>query len=284
MNLLVSQPTSNSLKGFKSKPSHALIIVGPTGSGKLALAQQLAADLLEINFEDLQKQAYLKHISPADAKSISIETIRELEHFLSLKVPGKKSVNRLIIIEDSHLMGAEAQNALLKILEEPPEGTVLILTAGDAQSLLPTIRSRSQVIDVIPPELSLATDHFTKDGYSAPEIKQAISISGGLPGLMTALLSDTEHPLRLATEKARQLLSQNSYERLVNIDELAKNPALANDTLFILQQMARMSLQTAEGPAANRWQRVLKASYRAQEALSESAQAKLVLIELMLAL
>jgi hypothetical protein len=101
---------------------------------------------------------------------------------------------------------------------------------------------------------------------------------------MTALLEDDEHPLRAATERARQLLSQTVYERLLIIDELGKQRQVALDTLFILQNMAHLSLQTAAGAAARRWQAVLEAAYDAQAALESNAQPKLALTDLMLRL
>jgi len=86
----------------------------------------------------------------------------------------------------------------------------------------------------------------------------------------------------LATERARQLLSQTTYQRLLMVDELSKQRQLALDVTTILQQMAHVSLQNAKGEAANKWQAILKASYEAAEALSGSAQPKLILTKLML--
>jgi len=109
-------------------------------------------------------------------------------------------------------------------------------------------------------------------------------MSGGLPGLMSALLENEEHSLLLATETARRLLVQSPYERLLEVDELAKQRTLLSDTLFILQRMAHISLQSATPATAKRWQNVLSASYSASEALEQSAQPKLVLSTLMVSL
>jgi hypothetical protein len=81
---------------------------------------------------------------------------------------------------------------------------------------------------------------------------------------------------------ARRLLSATTYERLLMVDELTKQKQLAQDTVFILQQMARLSLQSAAGQAASKWQRILKASYEVAEELQQSAQPKLCLTNLML--
>ena len=82
-------------------------------------------------------------------------------------------------------------------------------------------------------------------------IDQALLVSGGLPGLTNAILSAaTDHPLLPATTKARQLLAQPLYDRLAQLDELARDRALSLATLYILQQMAQVSLRSAGGTAA----------------------------------
>jgi DNA polymerase-3 subunit delta' len=205
-----------------------------------------------------------------------------MERFLSLKVPSKRLVDRAIIVEDSHLLTPEAQNALLKTLEEPPAGTILLLTATHEQTLLPTIRSRTQVLAVRRPAQADLRAHFVARGFKEVDIKQAYAMSGGLPGLMQALLGDEEHPLRAAAQQARELLGQSLFERLVTIDALSKQRELAADTIAMLQQMAHLSLRSATGAAAKRWQKILKASYEAADALQSSAQLKLVLTDMVL--
>lgn len=278
MSSLVLHPiTAGQLAAFKQSPSHALLLVGPPGAGKFSIADQLAKGLLAYEGKTLQEHPYLAIIQPDEKNTISIEAVRQLEQFLKLKVPNRDEVNRLVIIEDSHNLGVEAQNALLKTLEEPPAGTVLVLTAAHPQSLLPTILSRTQQIAVKRPAEADLQEYFNEQGYSESEIKQALTMSGGLPGLTQALLAGEEHPLRLAVVKARELLSQTQYERLLLVDELSKQRSLCIDIMFILQQMAHISLQSTNGTAAKRWQTILEASYNASESLQNSAQPKLVL-------
>jgi DNA polymerase III subunit delta' len=83
------------------------------------------------------------HIKPTGTL-IRIAQIRELYHTLAMR-PYEASV-RVVIISDAQMMNPEAGNALLKMLEEPPDRTVLILTADQASDLLPTIVSRCQRI------------------------------------------------------------------------------------------------------------------------------------------
>ncbi|MDB5164663.1 MAG: polymerase subunit delta [Candidatus Saccharibacteria bacterium] len=281
-DLVVHPLTSAQLADLTAQPPHAVMLVGATGSGKTALAYRLAEEVLSLSEGGFDQYGYGKTLSPVDDKAIGIEAIRELEHFLSLKVPSQAANHRIVIIEAAHKLTTEAQNALLKTLEEPPTGTVLILTASNEQALLPTIRSRVQVVAIKRPDRQALNEYFGERGFKSADIKQAYGVSGGLPGLMHALLSDDEHPLRVATDKARTLLGQTSYERLLMVDELAKQKGLALDVLFILQQMAHVSLQTATDKAAAKWQAILTASYQASEELSTSAQPKLALTNLML--
>lgn len=283
MSKLVVHPlTKKQLDIFIDNPAQAVMLVGPTGSGKLSLATQMAELVLGLKGKDFKTYGYGLTISPIEGKAIGIESIRQLEHFLSLKVPSPTKVNRIVIIEDGHLLTVEAQNALLKTLEEPPQGTVVIMTVNHEQSLLPTIRSRTQPIIVHKPARDITEKYFASSGLDISQVKRSYDISGGLPGLMQAILDESDHQLLAATEQARQLLSRPVYERLLLVDELSKQRSLVASTIYILQQMAHVSLQTATGHAATRWQAVLEASYKASDALQNNAQPKLVLTNLVL--
>lgn len=282
--LVLHSTTAKQMTDFMGAPSHAVLLVGPAGSGKMTLATKLSETILNLPVHGLADYPYKTVVVSEDGKAIGIEAVRELEHFLSLKVPSRAIHNRVVIIQDAHLLSTEAQNALLKTLEEPPEGTLVMLTANSEQALLPTIRSRAQTISVKRPEQASTEAYFQARNFDDKAIKQAYAISGGLTGLMCALLEQTEHPLLLATERARQLLSQSTFERLLAVDELSKQRPLALDTLFILQQMAHVSLQSATGDAATKWLAVQEASYQAVEALTTNAQPKLVMLNLMLSL
>jgi DNA polymerase III subunit delta' len=284
-DIVLHDLTRQRAESFTAKPSHALMLTGPTGSGKYTLAVRMAEAILRLPADGFLNHPYGLTIGPEEAgKAIGIEAVRSLEKFTSLKVPGKSAYDRVIVVDGAHLMTLEAQNALLKLLEEPPEGTVIILTVNHEQTMLPTIRSRAQSIPVGRVGRSDLERHFMGREFDDEAIGRAYSISGGLPGLMHALLYESEHPLLLATDYARRLLSQSAYERLSMVDELAKQKMLAIDICAILQHMAHLSLQTASGPVAKRWESILKAAYEAGESLSVSAQPKLVLTKLMLSL
>lgn len=81
-----------------------------------------------------------------NTQSIGIEDIKQMQKKIFLKPI--KSKLKAIIIDEAELLTIEAQNALLKILEEPPEHTIIILSSETQETLLPTILSRCQLIQL----------------------------------------------------------------------------------------------------------------------------------------
>ncbi len=273
--------TTQALASFADNPGHALLLVAPTGSGKMLVANQLVADLLQIAPESVASQPYVKHIQKDKERSISIEQIRLLEGFLSRKVPG--GARRIVLIEDAHLLGIDAQNALLKTLEEPPMGTIVLLTVAQERALLPTIRSRASAVAIRRPTQADTSSYFAAQGFAAPAVQRAYAMSGGLPGLMHAVLADdSDHPLVQAATTARQLAGASTFDRLAMVDALAKDREHCLEVLGVLQQMARVTLRS--GNATPVWQRILTGCHEASSQLLKSGQPKLVLTNLMLSL
>ena len=111
--------------------SHSYIFSGIKGVGKYTFAKDFAKCILE----DSMMQDYYE-LGP-DGKSIKVAQIRELQNVINIKpIFSKKSVY------DADLMTIEAQNSLLKTLEEPPEYAVIILIVHNERSILSTVKSR----------------------------------------------------------------------------------------------------------------------------------------------
>lgn len=284
--LVLHEHTREQVAQYLAQPSHALLLVGPDGIGKYTLAMHIVLQLLDMP-ED-KAGAAVKLISPDEKNTISIESIRELQRFLQLKTLGKKSLRRAVIIEHAQRMTTEAQNAFLKILEEPPQDTVLVLTADNQRALLPTIMSRAQSITVnTPPEQPLR-EYFAAS-KDAASVNQAYFLSGGLPGLMSALLGgDSEHPLLAGVAEAKAILQKQTFERLAMVEPLSKQKESAKYVLTALQHIAQTGLEQAakkeDTAKIKQWHHILKVSSNALKALGQNANAKLVLSDMMLKL
>jgi DNA polymerase III delta prime subunit len=108
--------------------------------------QQLVAEnnISPFDKTTLTRETTKKSTSSTLATSIGIDDIKQLQRAIFLKPI--KSKTKAVIIEDAQLLTIEAQNALLKVLEEPPSHTIIILITTTKEALLPTIRSRCQII------------------------------------------------------------------------------------------------------------------------------------------
>jgi DNA polymerase-3 subunit delta' len=83
-------------------------------------------------------------LASAEGKAIGIDLVRDLIRTMSLK--RVSAGPRIAIVRDAHRLTVEAQNALLKLLEEPPGSALIVLVTENAAALLPTVRSRCQQI------------------------------------------------------------------------------------------------------------------------------------------
>src|SRR5579871_6671197 len=128
--LLVDPKAWRLLASFLAKPNQPLMLVGAEGMGKRYLARYLAAKLLGLGSADrLESFAFFTEVvKEAKKQEISIDQVRGIISSMKLKTTGRSNIRRVVAIIDAHKLSEEAQNALLKILEEPNDDTAFILT------------------------------------------------------------------------------------------------------------------------------------------------------------
>jgi hypothetical protein len=225
--LLIHPTTRSQLESFIGHPVGAILLVGPAGSGKGVLAREVIARLLGIDSQKLVEHPYFSHLQrPVGKSEIPIDDVRHLISALKLRVPDQESrqVNRAVLIEDAHYLSGEAQNALLKLLEEPPLATVFVLSVTSEDKILPTVVSRAQKVTVLAPTLEDSLRFYPDK--PAKTLEANWRLSRGAPGLLSALLSDDSHPLKGAVESAKQFLSQDQYHRLITLKQFSGKESL----------------------------------------------------------
>jgi replication-associated recombination protein RarA len=201
--------------------SHGYIFVGPERIGKKLFAQALARGLEFGEFEPTGEPpaSDLKIISP-DEGSIGIDAIREIQEFLWQKPI--QSPRRTLIIDDAEALTDEAQNALLKIAEEPPASSLILIIASDPERLRPTLRSRFQKTFFSPVPVKEVEAWAKKElGLSAPEAKKVSVRTEGRPGLAYAIVKDEKFQLGLT--RAEAFLTSAPLARKELLKELAED-------------------------------------------------------------
>ncbi|WP_373894522.1 DNA polymerase III subunit delta' [Virgibacillus natechei] len=156
---LASKIVTNSIK--KDRISHAYLLQGARGTGKEAIALLLAKDLFcenKTGVEPCHACNACKRIASGnhpdvhwmepDGQSIKIEQIRDLQKEFTYS--GLESNKKVYVIKGADTLTANAANRILKFLEEPSRQTTAIMLTENSQWIIPTIKSRCQVIDLKP--------------------------------------------------------------------------------------------------------------------------------------
>ena len=202
----------------------SIIFSGPKGIGKSKLAltfsEQLMQDKKSITSHDLlsnfdassnSKKVYIckREFDEATNKyksAISIDQIRKMKEFFSLS---QTEYNwRIAIIDAADEMNESSSNAILKLLEEPPNKSIIILISHNYYSLKSTIISRCQKITLKPLSENEMGEFLSKEVNNQEEINLITSLSEGIPSLA----------LNLTKEE-----TLNTYKRLIDLVSNTEN-------------------------------------------------------------
>ena len=133
--------------------AHAYLVSGARGSGKERLALAMLAMVGQRRGDTLEacQSEFVQMVRPeGKSRRIKVDAVRDMEKRLHLAVP--QSVTKVGIILDADRLGAEASNAFLKTLEEPPGRCLLVLITDQPEQLLETILSRCIRVPLVSPE------------------------------------------------------------------------------------------------------------------------------------
>lgn len=214
---------------------HALIISGEKGSGKLQIARQFAFDCLGIIYKEFHPDIKIIDLDEPGVKYTNC--IREQLIDNLYKSPFSSDF-KFYIITSAEKMPANAQNAILKSLEEPPEYASIIMLTDSPGKLLPTIKSRSVNLFIKPVKNQIITEFLSKK-YGI-EQKKASSIAGlSLGNIKKAeKMAENEDYLNLADEIGKVfshvIEKKEHISRLEEISHFKENMYLFLELLEIL--------------------------------------------------
>lgn len=202
---------------------HAMVFAGPRGVGKATTARALGAAFLcekpdraqaipcghcescrvmaagnHPDFHVVYRQLIRLEKESNKARDLSVDVVRDyIVHPATLKaVMGN---GKVIVVEEAELMNTQAQNALLKTLEEPSGKTLIVLLTESVGLLLPTIRSRCQAVTFASLPPSIVSRELANEGIDKSDAADAAMFSDGSLGLSLRWLKDG------IIERAREL-------------------------------------------------------------------------------
>lgn len=252
----------------KNKLAHAYLFRGPGGVGKKRTAVALASYL---NCKKTREEDACSHCSSCrkffsgnhpdliivqpDGAAIKIGQVRELKHQLTF--PPLEASVRVVILEDVNTMRREAANSLLKTLEEPTPGSLLILTADLSGDVLPTILSRCQVIPFGPLDYGeMAQVLMLEDNLEESEALALAAVAEGSLGRAKSLLQGELLALRQEVIDELLLGQHDQGEKVIAVFRACRKAETLKENISELFALLRLwyrdlVLVSTGGPAAS---------------------------------
>ena len=217
---------------------HAILLEGPEGAGKSTFARLVAAAALCegpaphpcghcrpcIKVQGDFHPDFITLSGEGGSRSFYIDRVRELTRQAQL-VPNEGRI-KVFLLTQTQNMTVQAQNALLKLIEEPPAATMFLLTCTNRHALLPTILSRVAVIGIEPLSLEgcVAALKQRRPGLNGEEYTAAATAAGGSLGQALQLLDQPESRVdQLAQTLLEQAAAGKTYDMLAALAPIERS-------------------------------------------------------------
>lgn len=231
------------IDGFKKRAesntlSHAHLIVGANGIGKSKVADIFSS--LILNKELFKANVDSIEYRPKKA-SIGVDDVREIIEEVNKKpYEGDKKV---ITIFSGEKLTIQAQNALLKTIEEPPKGVFIIILTTSIEIILETIKSRCQIYKLTPLSNEEIQSYILKKygNINTIDFSPALSYAGGIPGRLEKFIDDEElqEARKVVLELIREINDKNVESILKYEKKLLKYKDEKEELLGIIEGFIR---------------------------------------------
>lgn len=241
---------------------HAILLQGEPGTGRRTLAGHIARALVcreKGRAPCGECPACLRALAGShpdirriegkgDGGNISVEQIQEMASDAQ-RMPDEADYSVYILVFGDRTSEA-SQNKLLKLIEEPPEGAVFLMVCRSAQALLPTIRSRAQAFQLMPPPEEEAAQWLQSHADVEPsEAQKLAALCGGNLGRMQEELGSgtAKEAMEAAVSIAKALPARGAHGLLAATAPLLKDRALCRQTLARLELLFRDAVVLRSG-------------------------------------
>ena len=208
---IINESSNALLQAMIKNLPQSMLLTGPNGVGLGTIAKYVADQIGGVKLLVLPEKN--EKIDPENG-TISVDSIRNLRH----ETRSIQSSKLVVVIDYAEKMGTQAQNAFLKLLEEPGSSIYFILATHSPSKLLPTITSRAQTVNIRPISLDLSLSLISDlEIKSKDEINKIIFMAQGLPAEITRLATDSDYLESRSNimRDARDLLKATVYEKLL---------------------------------------------------------------------
>jgi hypothetical protein len=143
---------------------------------------------------------------------------------------------------------------------------------------LPTIKSRSRIIDVVKPSKSEIKSYYSDKNDT--EIDQNYILADGAPRLIDILFNNDDHDIKKDINLAKEIISSDKIHKMSFINSLSKNRKDALKMINLIKQMSKLGSLSDNANQASMWQNILDKSIRAEEKINSNSNLKLTLLDL----